>query len=130
MANHTYVGFSTAKSKQRTMRQWKLYDMDLIQQDLLNHFNTRMGERLGRPTFGCRIWDYLMQQRSSDIVEEIQREAKRVCTADSRIIFLGCQVSEYRDGIVVAIELQGSLTGNPVEMKIRFDERQSVATRG
>ena len=33
-------------------------DSELVRADLLNHFNTRVGERLMQPEFGCLIWNF------------------------------------------------------------------------
>ena len=48
-----YKGFS---SLDQTTSNSKLYDFDLIKQDIINHFNTRKGERVMNPTFGSIIW--------------------------------------------------------------------------
>ena len=37
------------------------YDLDLARQDLLNHFNTRKGERIMLPEFGSIVWDMLFE---------------------------------------------------------------------
>ena len=38
-----------------------LYDLALAKQDLLNHFNTRKGERIMMPEFGSIVWDMLFE---------------------------------------------------------------------
>ena len=43
-----YRGFSTVNPESDT---FLLYDLGLIKQDLINHFNIRQGEKLSDPTF-------------------------------------------------------------------------------
>ena len=51
-----YKGFSTVDD---TTTNVKLYDYELIKQDILNQFNTRKGERLMNPNFGSIVWDLI-----------------------------------------------------------------------
>ena len=51
----TYKGFSTVAG----VKSNQLYDLDIIKQDLINHFYTRKGERVMNPDFGSIIWDLL-----------------------------------------------------------------------
>ena len=54
-AAFTYKGFSS----QETKSNFKLYDIDLVKQDIINHFYIRKGEKLMNPDFGTVIWDLL-----------------------------------------------------------------------
>lgn len=84
MANNTFVGFSTSAEKSGR-RSWILYDVELIKQDLMNHFHTRLGERVMRPEFGCRIWDYIMEPNIEQVRNEIVAECERVVRLDTRL---------------------------------------------
>jgi len=53
-SDHFYKGFSSVNASNFGN---KLFDFDLIKQDILNHFNTKKGERLMNPNFGSIIWD-------------------------------------------------------------------------
>ena len=128
--NFTFIGFSTATILARSKRQWKLYDRELIERDLLNHFNTRPGQRIGRPTFGSTIWEYLMDQKVGSVVNDIRNEIERVCTFDKRIIFDGVQLTESDRGIIANVSLRTNLSEDPIKLTIDFDQRQGLATRG
>ena len=47
----TYKGFSSKE----VSRNYRLYDIDLVKQDLINHFYIRKGEKLENPEFGTVI---------------------------------------------------------------------------
>ena len=59
-----YVGFSSLNPENTSS---KLYDLELIKQDILNHCNTRKGQRVMNPTFGTIIWDLLMEPLTPNI---------------------------------------------------------------
>ena len=58
--NQIFNGFSTIG---REFKDPKLYDIELVKQDLLNHFNIRKGEKLENPNFGTNLWNYLTLNR-------------------------------------------------------------------
>ena len=47
-----FRGFSTVDT---VKAPFSLSDMELVKRDLLNEFNTRKGERVMRPNFGCIV---------------------------------------------------------------------------
>ena len=54
----TYNGFSTVDPDSTG---FKLYDIQLVKQDIINHFHIRQGELLSNPSFGTIIWDILYE---------------------------------------------------------------------
>ena len=55
----TFVGYSTINRN----KQFTLVDDDLIKRDLLNAFNIRQGELVGRPGYGTIIWSFLFENQ-------------------------------------------------------------------
>lgn len=119
-----FVGFSTIDSN--LTKKWTHYDIDLIKRDLLNHFNTRVGERVMRPDFGCKIWDYMMEQLTPSMRDMILQEALRVCESDSRVSVSSSEVYTYGNGIRVEL----SLFYRPFDVidtfYVDFDARQNA----
>jgi len=119
-----FVGFSTIGAN--LTKNWTYYDIDLIKRDLLNHFNTHMGERVMRPDFGCKIWDYMMEQLTPNMKDLVLKEALRVCESDSRVTVKNSEVYTYGNGI--RIEL--TLLYNPYDVVdtfyVDFDTRQNT----
>lgn len=117
-----YRGFSTFEAERS--RNWSRYDIDLIKRDLLNHFNTRIGERVMRPEFGCRIWDYLMEPMTANLREQIVAEAIRVCRSDARVEVVSVRVTEYENGIRVEHLLNYIGFGSQDEFSVDFEARE------
>jgi phage baseplate assembly protein W len=103
MANYTFTGFSTISGD--AGGAYVLHDLDLVNQDLYIAFNTMLGERVMRPTEGCAIWNYLDEQFTSVIQEEIVAEAIRICQLDTRLQVNDVTVTTQDNGISVEILL-------------------------
>lgn len=118
-----YRGFSTINSNSEN---YSLYDFYLIQQDILNHFNTRQGERLMNPEFGCVIWDFLYEQLTADVQGQIVENVNRIINYDPRVQASQVMVTSYQSGI----QLECILTYLPYNvsqaMQIRFDQANGM----
>jgi len=58
----TYKGFSTVNPDNIG---FQLYDLQLVKQDIINHFHIRQGELLSNPNFGTIIWDILYEPQET-----------------------------------------------------------------
>jgi phage baseplate assembly protein W len=99
-----FIGFSTQNSLRTGVRT--LYDIDLINVDLMTAFNTRVGERVMRPDYGCKLWDYLMEPQTAMLNDQIIQEAVRICQLDSRCNVQDVQVYTIDQGFQINITLQ------------------------
>ena len=52
-----FKGFSSRAE----LNNFKLYDFDLIKQDLINRLSVRKGERVENPEFGTIIYDVIFE---------------------------------------------------------------------
>lgn len=120
--NRIYTGFSTLT--EGVDRKWVLYDIDLINRDLLNHFHTQIGERVMRPEYGCSIWNYIGEQLTPDVRDEIREEAERILGLDSRIENRGIKVYSSAHTITVSVTIYYSEIDRTEEFKVSFDKRQ------
>jgi phage baseplate assembly protein W len=121
----TYKGFSTIGAE-RT-QQWTRFDVDLVKIDLMNQFQTRIGERVMRPNYGCRIWDYLNEPLTPALREMIINEAVRIVSGDPRVALQGVNLFDFENGIRIEIlvDFIGILNGQT--FYVEFEARQSGA---
>lgn len=80
-----YRGFSTVANQGV---QTKLENVALVKQDLLNQFNTRLDERVGRPRYGRVIWDLLFDLSDPRTEALIVADAERIVASDPRVELL------------------------------------------
>lgn len=116
-----YRGFST-KNK---IKNFKLNDYELIKQDLLNHFNTRKGERVMNPDFGTIIWDLLFDPFTEELRTAIQDDITRIANSDPRVIIEQASVTDYQHGIQVELEIRIRDTNELENMTMTFDQRSA-----
>lgn len=98
-----FIGFSTQNSATTGVRT--LYDIALVNVDLMTAFMTRVGERVMRPDYGCKLWDYVMEPLTPSLREDIIREAIRICNLDTRLVMDAVQVYELDHGFRIDIRL-------------------------
>jgi phage baseplate assembly protein W len=121
----TFIGYNS----QGQYRKFTITDFALIRQDLLNAFNIRQGELVGRPTVGCAIWNLIFENQSPEIEAAIQNEIRRIAALDPRINLTKLNVYPEQNGILVEIEFD-TVTGQTAEqLAILFDQqtRRAVA---
>jgi phage baseplate assembly protein W len=115
-----YKGFSTVDPVNEGS---KLYDFDLIKQDILNHFNTRKGSRVMNPSFGTIIWDLIMEPLTEQVKELLQNDIQAICSFDPRAYPLQIDIGEYEQGYLVEITLALKNTNQSTVMRLAFDQK-------
>lgn len=116
-----YVGFSSTNIANTNS---KLYDLDLIKQDLINHFNTRKGERIMNPSFGSVIWDLIMEPLTPDLQLVIQDDINAICNSDARVVPTQIKISELTTGYLVEITIQ--LVGSDQSANLSLNFNQNI----
>jgi phage baseplate assembly protein W len=118
----TYKGFSSKE----VSRNYRLYDIDLVKQDLINHFYIRKGEKLENPEFGTVIWDMIFEQFTEDVKNIIAKDVEDIINYDPRIIVNEVQIDSTEQGI----RIQADITYVPFNINERmtfdFDKNNSV----
>lgn len=115
-----YKGFSTVDPANRSN---KLYDFDLINQDILNHFNTRKGQRVMNPEFGTIIWDVLMEPLTEQIKELLTKDITAISSFDPRVYPSQIKINEYEQGFLIELTLVMKDTDQSSTMKLAFDQK-------
>lgn len=122
----TYKGFSTVN---RDTENNHLYDLKLIQQDLLNHFHVRQGERLMNPKFGTIIWDLLFEPLTEETKQLILTNVNQIMNYDPRIIADQITVSQYESGIQIECMLTYLPYNITQSMQLRFDQANGLVAQ-
>lgn len=120
---NTFIGFSTIGGSKES--SFKLVDVDLVRQDLYNHFFTRIGERIMRPEYGCRIWNYLMEQFTSEIIVLSEAEVIRICNSDSRVELIETKVFSVNNSLVVTATVNYKPFNVIDSFRLNFENRQN-----
>jgi len=110
MVASLYRGFSSAGVKSVDTRA---FNANLVKRDLLNHFETKLGDRRGRPDFGSIIHDLLFDLSDVRTENLVIADAQRILSEDPR-------VSPLEVSVEVDID-RGRITLNISLLLIEFD---------
>jgi phage baseplate assembly protein W len=113
-----YKGFSTVNSSAISS---KLYDFDLIKQDLLNQLYIRKGERVMSPGFGTIIWDILFDPLTEETKRLISEDLFSILTSDPRVVPTKINVDEFNNGLTIEVELTVVNTNQVENLRLTFD---------
>jgi phage baseplate assembly protein W len=119
-----YKGFSTVDD---TTTNVKLYDYELIKQDILNQFNIRKGERIMNPNFGSIIWDLIYEPLTPNVKQQISSDIDRILATDPRVIPTQVNIVEQDYGFLLEITLSYKGTDVSDSMILSFDKRVGLA---
>jgi phage baseplate assembly protein W len=122
ISTFTYRGFSSKATKDN----FKLNDIDLVKQDIINHFYIRRGEKLQNPEFGTVIWDLLFEQFTPSVKNLITKDVERIVNFDPRIRVNAVSVDSTAQGIRIEIEMTYIPFNITERMRFNFDKRNSV----
>jgi phage baseplate assembly protein W len=117
--NQFYKGFSTVDPMSNDV---KLYDYDLIKQDLLNQFQVRKNERVMMPEFGTIIWDLLYDPFTDDTKAKIAEDVRRIVTSDPRAECTEINIIQQDYGMLLEVTLLYVGTDKSNVLRLNFDK--------
>ena len=97
-----------------------LEDVDIAKRDLLNHFYTRKGERLGEPEFGSILPDLVFEPLDDFTISLVEDDVREVIGNDPRWILddLDIQVADH--SITCVVNLTYKQTSTVEELYLKF----------
>jgi phage baseplate assembly protein W len=120
----TFIGFNTIDQN----KKFTLIDFELIKRDLLNAFNIRQGQVVGRPAYGTVLWDYVFENQTQETERGILNEIQRVCGGDPRIFLNDVQLFPQENGLLIQLEVTVVPTTDAERLSIFFDQQQRRAS--
>jgi phage baseplate assembly protein W len=118
-----YKGFSSVDN---TSSATELYDFALIKQDIINHFNTRKGERVMNPEFGCDLKRILFDQITEDTFNSIQQTINESITSfipeieTTDVIIENNPDYDNNNLISITVKYRLRISQNPDQVTVQF----------
>jgi phage baseplate assembly protein W len=120
----TFIGFNTIDQ----YKKFTLVDFQLIKRDLLNYFNIRQGEKVGRPDVGTTMWNLVFEPQTEQTAALIVQEMQRIVGQDPRIYLSSAEAYPQVNGILVELEIQ-AVQGQTAELlSVFFDQQTRTAS--
>jgi phage baseplate assembly protein W len=120
----TFIGFNTINQN----KKFTLTDFELIKRDLLNAFNIRQGELVGRPGYGTTIWDFVFENQLQETERALLAEIQRVAGGDPRLYINEVEIFPQDNGILIQIEISVVPSTDAERLAIFFDQESRRAS--
>jgi len=101
---------------------FRLYDLAVIKQDIINHFHIRQGEKLENPEFGTIIWDVLFDPLTESLKQAIIDNVQDIIDYDPRVTADQVVVNEYESGLQIECTLIYLDYSIAETMRLQFDQ--------
>jgi phage baseplate assembly protein W len=117
-----YKGFSSNETK----NNFKLYDIELVKRDLMNHFYIRKGEKLENPNFGTIIWDMLFENFTSEVRRLITEDVEQIINYDPRVKVNALTIDTTDQGIRIQADVVYLPFNINERMTFDFDKTNNI----
>lgn len=118
ITRQVFKGFSSRANQDN----YRLYDFNLIKQNLINRLSVRKGERVENPEFGTIIYDALFEPFTEALKQAILDDVTQNLNADPRLKTTDIVVSQAEHGL----QIEATLTYVPYniteKLVFSFDE--------
>jgi len=121
-----YKGFSTVNRS----KKFRATDVDLVKQDLINHFSIRKGEKVMQPNFGSIIWSLLFEPMTEHLQQAIVDDVKTIVGYDPRIGLQNITITAQDYGIQIELDLLFIPKNQSATLSLQFDANSSKLTSG
>lgn len=119
-----FKGFSTIGLQNR----WKLEDTELIKRDLMNHFQTRRGERLNNLEFGSKIWEFVFEGMTDELREAIVSDVQNIIDSDPRVVAKDITIQQFQHGFQIELDLYFVNQNVSEAMFVQFNQESQIMT--
>ena len=121
-----YKGFSTVNRS----KKFRAIDIDLVKQDLINHFSIRKGEKLMQPNFGSIIWSMLFEPLDASLQQLIVDDVERIVGYDPRMALQNITITSQDQGIQIELDLLFLPTNQATNLSLQFDNNSMTLSSG
>ena len=113
-------------SSNETKNNFKLYDIELVKRDLMNHFYIRKGEKLENPNFGTIIWDMLFENFTSEVRRLITEDVEQIINYDPRVKVNALTIDSTDQGIRIQADVVYLPFNINERMTFDFDKTNNI----
>jgi len=133
----TFIGFSTVNFRTgssliddvnvgRRTGTNTLEDKELAKRDLLNHFYTRKGERLGEPEFGSILPELVFEQLDQLTIRRADEDVRTIIGLDPRWNLIDYVIDTEQHDLVINVQLEYVSDLSREELVLRYRAEEDI----
>jgi phage baseplate assembly protein W len=119
----TFVGFSTIGKRTGT---FVLEDKALAIRDLLNHFYTRKGERLGEPEFGSILPELIFEQFDQRVIDAADEDVRTIIGLDPRWKLQDYEIDTQSHSLTITVQLTYIPTLSQEQLVLKYTTTEEI----
>lgn len=109
-------------------KKYRLLDSELVIRDFLNALNIPLGQKVGQPGYGTKLWSFVFEPNTADVQFQLENEIRRIANADPRLILNYVKAFPQENGILMEVELAISPFNLPQTLSVFFNQATNVAS--
>jgi phage baseplate assembly protein W len=117
-----YGGPGTTTVQPRTVKKFTLTDSKLVIRDIINAFSIKQGDKVGQPTYGTNLWNYLFEPNTADVRTEMETEIRRVIAEDTRVMLNSVAIFPQENGVLFELEVAFDPFNQPTVIGLQMDK--------
>jgi phage baseplate assembly protein W len=133
----TFIGFSTVNYRTgtsliddvnigRRTGTNTLEDKELAIRDLLNHFYTRKGERLGEPEFGSILPELVFEPFDQFTINRADDDVRTIVRLDPRWELLDYRINTTEHDLIITVQLRYLDDLSEEELVLRYRSNEEI----
>lgn len=103
-----------------------LFDADLVRKDLMNHFNTKKGERAFDAEYGFIAWDLIFELDGYNTQNLLEADVRRIVALDPRLGLKNLNILTIEYGYEIQLTLEYVILDKLELLTLVFDSRSNT----
>lgn len=108
-------------------KKFKLTDQNLVIRDFINALNIRQGEKVGQPSYGTALWNFVFEPNTPDMQFALDNEIRRVASQDPRILIDYVKAYPQENGILMEVQMAIQPYNQALLLSVFFDSTTNKA---
>lgn len=108
-------------------KKFKLNDQQLVIRDFINALNIRQGEKVGQPSYGTTLWNFVFEPNTPDMQFALETEIRRVASTDPRILLDYVKAYPQENGILMEVQMGIQPYSQALLLSVFFDSTTNKA---
>jgi phage baseplate assembly protein W len=108
-------------------KKFKLNDENLVIRDFINALNIRQGEKVGQPSYGTALWNFVFEPNTPDMQFALDNEIRRVASQDPRILIDYVKAYPQENGILMEVQMAIQPYNQALLLSVFFDSTTNKA---